>query len=65
VELVESTIGRCATGVIISGAESKDNEIRKCKFGQPEENDCDLKVTDKAQEPVLIGNEPAKLKRCD
>jgi nitrous oxidase accessory protein NosD len=65
VELTESTLGRCKTAVLVSGKKSKDNEIRECRFGRPEENDCDLKVTDKAEEPTLIGNEPAKLKRCD
>ncbi len=51
-------IGRADNGVILTGADTKNTTIRKTKFGEPEDNTCDIAINDGAEAPTLDDNDP-------
>jgi hypothetical protein len=64
-DIVACRIGRADIAVTLQGGDTKQTLIKQCRFGEPEENTCDLRVSLGAEEPTLEDNRPDQLKRCD
>lgn len=64
-DIEDTQLNRCNRAVSLTGSNTKNTEIRKCKFGQLVTNACDLQVTQGAEEPDLDDNEPENLNRCN
>lgn len=55
-------IGRADNGIVFNGQGTEDNTVRKCDFGEPEDNDCDILILQGAEAPELDDNDPDNLK---
>jgi hypothetical protein len=58
-------LGRCQTAITLMDPGTKDTEIKDNDFGEPADNNCDLRVANGAEEPDLDDNEPDDLTRCE